>query len=194
MGISSKVVIPKVEDILSKINKDSITMIELGNQHIDHNPGGIGTPAKPFYESKGINHISIDKNGKDGAIALDLSKDIPVVYEGGCDILTNHGTTEHIPNQETVFKNIHGMCAEGGYMIHQVPIPKTWHGHCIFYYDLKFFDELASMNGYEVIENRLLNEGMYVGNRAMIWCVLRKLKNSDYVGIPYIIDEKGNKI
>lgn len=194
MGICSKVVIPKVEDILSKIDKDSITMIELGNQHIDHKHRGIGTPAKPFYESKGIKHISVDINGKDGAVPLDLSKEIPMRRGGGCDVLTNHGTTEHIHNQDIVFKNIHNMCAEGAYMIHQVPIPGTWRGHCIFYYDLEFFDKLASMNGYEVIENRLLNEGMYVDNRAMIWCVLRKLNDSDFVGIPYSIDKQGNKI
>lgn len=193
MGICSKVVIPKIEDILSKIDKESITMIELGNQHIDHNRSGVGTPAKGFYQSKGINHISVDINGKDGAVAMDLSRDIPEVHEGGCDILTNHGTTEHIPNQDTVFKNIHNMCSEGCYMVHQVPLPGTWPGHCIFYYDLEFFDKLADMNGYEVIENKLLNEGMYVGGRSMIWCVLRKSKDSDFVGIPYSINKRGVK-
>lgn len=194
MGICSKVVIPKVEDILSKIDKDPITMIELGNQHVDGDNRGVGIPAKPFYESKGIKHISVDINGKDGAIALDLSKEIPMRNVSSCDVLTNHGTTEHIPNQNIVFKNIHNMCYEGCYMIHQVPIPGTWPGHCIFYYDLEFFDKLASMNGYEVIENRLLNEGAYVGNRALTWCVLKKVDNSDFMGIPYSINTRGDKV
>jgi SAM-dependent methyltransferase len=168
MGICEKVILPKIENLLSLIKTNPIRMIELGNQHFNN-----GNVAKYYFESKGINHISIDLNGKDGALSLDLTGEINI---DPADIVTNHGTSEHVLDQQKLFKNIDKLCKPGGYMVHQVPMIGTWlnHENCYHRYNIHYFENLASFFDYEVLENKELNEGVYVGSKNMIWCILRK--------------------
>lgn len=168
MGICEKVILPKVEDVISKLKVKKVRMIELGNQHFND-----GRIAKEYYTNKGIDHVSIDINGLDGALPLDLTKEISVKP---ANIVTNHGTTEHIKDQKACFDNIDKLCKKGGYMIHQVPMVGTWkhHANCFHRYTLDSFLEISKEYGYTIVENRELNEGIYTGSKNMIWCILKK--------------------
>lgn len=120
-------------------------IIELGNQHFHTNDARMdshcGTHvAKRWAESLGIEHVSIDTNGLDGALALDLSK--PIYGVEPADIVTNFGTSEHvgIEGQDQCFANIRDLCKPGGVMLHAIPLVGYWPGHSDVDYDGDFFD------------------------------------------------------
>ena len=151
-----------------------LSMMELGNQSVLS-----GTPhnvAKVYFEELGINHISIDINGLNGALALDLTKpELFYGYRCQFDVLTNVGVTEHvepIDKQYECFSIIHDVVKPGGIMIHLVPdveeldMSGAWKKHCSIYYNKKFFTELADCCNYTVLEDKVI-----FGLRAV---VLRK--------------------
>ena len=79
-------------------------MLELGNQRIRNNVQKEykikEITGKQYFESLGVIHYSIDKNGKDGAIPLNLSKPITDnFWLNKFDIGTNFGTLEHIKKE-----------------------------------------------------------------------------------------------
>ena len=145
---------------------ENVNMCELGNQrmwgslHID----GIKRRFKRGKEGKGDgfyltkdyflnlkkikSFVSIDLNARDGSLPLDLTKPIQIDNIGGpFNLVTNFGTTEHVPDQYPCFKNIHDLCSVGGLMYHVVPRVNYWDGkgcgckkaHCPYYYDSDFF-------------------------------------------------------
>jgi hypothetical protein len=131
------------------------SILELGNQMI-REPHRQAGPAKHYFEKMGACHTSVDINGKDGALKLDLNS--PLVISGGpFDLVTNFGTSEHVENQKSVFENIHYHCAEGGVMIHQVPlIHGKWKNHGLYEYTADKFRRLAYANNYDILH---LEEG-----------------------------------
>ncbi len=68
---------------------------------------------KRIMQWLGATHTSIDLNGRDRALRLDLSQPLPADLLGRFDLVTNAGTTEHIVtgddfrDQWQVFKSIH---------------------------------------------------------------------------------------
>ena len=135
---------------LLNVDCRNIRMCELGNQRMWT---GVGLPhetGKQYFEEMGMEHVSLDINGLDGSLPLDLS--IPVSVElGKFDIVTNMGTTEHVGNQFHAFRNIDCFCRVGGYMVHQVPLVGYYRRHCPFHYDTRFFQKLSELSGYEII-------------------------------------------
>lgn len=125
-----------------------LNILELGNQIIKHLNR---MPSKEWYTSKGAKHTSIDLNGLDGALKLDLDKPLPESMNSKYDLVTNHGTTEHVDNQYQVFKNIHNACRNGGLMVHAVPLREHWDKHCRWYYMEEFFYDLAKACNYRII-------------------------------------------
>jgi len=129
-------------------------MLELGNQQLDS-----GAPCKPVFEGSGIEHVSVDLNGRDGAIPIDLSQpstDWPCYF----DVVTNSGTTEHVEpfeGQYEAFKNIHNWLKVGGLAIHNLPDGDslqesgTWRGHCNNSYSVRFVRMLAAGNSYDIL-------------------------------------------
>lgn len=126
--------------------------------------------AKDYFNKikKVKSHTSMDINGKNGALNIDLRK--PVDSNLNFDVITNFGTTEHVESnwpddQYMSFKNIHDMCKVGGIMFHQVPKADNWQGknaglntaHCPYYYYEEFFKQLAEVNGYEIYLNTSWN-------------------------------------
>lgn len=150
-------------------------MIELGSQELFP---FTGESAKTYYTNNNIWHTSIDLNGQNGALRLDLTKPIDLAP---ADIVTNHGTTEHVSLQEPTFKNIHNLCKVGGYMLHTVPLIGTWPGHGEYYYSLEFFSQLAKLNNYEVLQLKTINEGEYTGDLDLTWVIFRKINNDPFV-------------
>lgn len=172
MGICEKLMLPKVISLIQKFESDQVRMIELGNQHFND-----GRVSKTFFKSMNVDHTSIDLNGLDESLPLNLCEDIILDQ---ADIITNFGTSEHVDDQRMVFKNIHNLCKTKGYIINVVPIVGTWPNHCNYYYTNTFFDELAKINSYDILENTTLNEGRYVGSENLICCIFRKTLNSEF--------------
>lgn len=137
------------------------TLLELGNKK---NPDGV---YKDAFRSLGINHISVDWNGQDGAVKLDLRKPLCL---GDFDMVTNFGTTEHVDQQEPCWRNIHEAVKVGGWLVSMTPYPGDWTWHGEWYPTAEFYHELAELNGYEV-------ERLYVDRaapRRNWYCRLRK--------------------
>jgi SAM-dependent methyltransferase len=137
--------------ILDRYNdKTKINLLELGNQKILYDDKTF-IVSKIFLEKLGVKHVSVDINGLDGSIILDLTKPLPTDMISIFDIVTDFGTIEHIEKQEQVFKSVHDACKIGGYMIHSLPLNGYWVGHCPYHYENNFPDNLAYKNGYELI-------------------------------------------
>ena len=166
MGIS-KDNIDLMDMALSAIGKDSfngLQICELGNQRMRFGQYETG---KEYLSAHGAIHISIDRNGMDGAIVLDLAKPIKL-WRGKFDLVTNYGTSEHVQNQKACFDNINNFCKAGGAMVHAVPFKGTYKTHCNFHYDTEFFVELAKERGYTIV----LNEVRKRTNKKALVCVV----------------------
>lgn len=156
MGIG-EIALSAINDVIKRCSADTkkIKMCELGNQVVKCVKPRIS--AKQYFTSRGIEHISFDINGADGAIKINLAEDIYKThpkYVGYFDILTNCGTTEHIAGgQFEVFKNIHSLVRSGGYFYHLVPCRTAghWINHGFYRYSVEFFTLLSKECGYEII-------------------------------------------
>jgi len=159
MGISIQ-----LHNEVEKYIFNDINMIELGNQYFYVN--GIQKDlCKPYFEQMGIKHISIDINGKDGVLKLNLCNSInlkPV------DIVTNFGTSEHVKNQYMCFKNIHGFCKLGGLIMHEVPEEGSFLKHGLYWYIHNFFINIYANQKIIELKNLKYPDG------NLIFCIIKK--------------------
>ena len=143
---------------------EGISMIELGNQRVI--TGAKESTAKEYFTNVGMHHTSIDINGEDGALPLDL-RCPELFYDFRCkyDVLTNLGVTEHvepIDKQYECFSIIHDVVKPGGIIIHIVPdveeldMSGAWANHCTIYYMKEFFEKLAEHCNYTMLENKVI--------------------------------------
>ena len=95
---------------------------------------------------------------KDGGLQYNLNYSITSHLEikGKYDLVTNHGTSEHIYNQVTCFEAIHHLTKEGGLMFHSLNC-QGWAdggglGHGFFLYQPKFVHLLAKDNNYKIVD------------------------------------------
>lgn len=103
---------------------------------------------KPFFESCGFRHVSIDLNGT-GDLQLNLTQPIDVKAIGGpFDVVTNYGTTEHVEEQEPCWRNVHALVKVGGYLISATPL--DWPKHGRWYPSEQWYREFCELNGYEL--------------------------------------------
>jgi len=107
---------------------------------------------KQYFESLGFRHISIDQNGLDGALRMDLTKPLNL---GTFDMVTNIGTTEHVSEgdwngQVRCWKNIMEAMHVGSVLVSLTPAPGAWQHHGVWYPKERFFHELARLNGLKV--------------------------------------------
>ena len=147
----------RLYETLSKEWKPGQTVLELGAQ--DFKPDTYDGPmptmggqfrwltARKFYALFGMTYESIDLNGQQGAMKLDLNavSDIGRQF----DLVTNHGTTEHVFNQACAFRLIHNATRPGGMIVHVVPT-QGYENHGLYSYTPRFFQELAGANNYTV--------------------------------------------
>lgn len=132
---------------------------------------------KHYFQSLGIEHISIDWNGEDGALPLDLRQPQWEAL-GEFDMITNIGTTEHVSEQYPVWENIHHLCRVGGIIVSITPYAggNDWWWHGNWYPTESFFHEFAKHNGYEIEK---IGIGRETPNRNQ--CVrLRKLRDKPF--------------
>lgn len=126
-----------------------LKLCEYGNLTIEHPKF---KTSKQYFENEGAYHVSIDWNGRDGALKLDLSKPISGIGEP-FDMVTNCGVTEHVKeSQYHAFKNMHDLVRPGGILYDSVPKTGHWKGHCYWRYNTFFFEALANANGYKIIK------------------------------------------
>ena len=145
-----------------------LRMLELGNQRFRSSALGAKVAAKRVFELFGVDHMSIDLNGLDGALPLDLSRPItdPKLI-GAFDVVTNFGTSEHVSDQLECWQNIHRFVRVGGLVISAVPHPGYPPGHCEYFYEESFFEGLAAYAGYSI-------ETLARTESNLITCVMRR--------------------
>jgi len=116
-------------------------MLELGNKKTGN------ASYKSYFVQQGIDHVSIDWNGMDGALKMDLRKRIEL---DPFDMVTNFGTTEHVSEQYPVWENIHRLCKVGGVIVSMCPMPGDWWWHGEWYPKESFYVEFARLNCYMI--------------------------------------------
>ena len=157
-------------------------MLELGNQNIRN--GNISEKTgKEYYSKRGIIHTSIDLNGEDGALEIDLSRlFMDKEWSNYFDIITNSGTTEHVEPKKAqyiAFMNIHNWLKVGGIAVHLVPDINEleekgkWKKHCNNYYSMNFFEILANENNYELISLKIIN--------GLVCACLKKMEDKPFM-------------
>jgi hypothetical protein len=140
--------------------------------------------SKHLFEKLGVEHVSVDLNGDDGALELDLTKDFrnqpqdksvnlyndPNAklelgeynkYYEYFDVVTNCGTTEHIDNQfghnnYMGWKNLHNLLRVDGLHFSSLPALGYWHEHCNIYYNRDFFEKLCKFCNYKLLYNEII--------------------------------------
>jgi hypothetical protein len=166
----------------------NIRICELGDQRMKWHPDGI---AKTFFINNGaIEHVSIDINGRNGAINLDLSKDLLLMHpewKEYFDLVTNYGTAEHVSNGiYECFKNIHDVCKVNGIIINDGPPDCCCPWHSPYHYRPYFFPELAKRCGYKTL---LFDARVVEGrrgckenkDRTLVIAVFQKINNNKFI-------------
>jgi hypothetical protein len=179
-------------NLVQKHKGNAKTMLELGSQntYFDSEPTGI---AKQYYQSQGFDHVSVDLNAEYGSIAKDLSQ----LHDlGTYDLVTDFGTSEHVPDFYMCWLNKHKACKIGGLIISENPKVNNWHGHGYHYVTMEFYSEFAKLAGYEILE---IGEHAAMGNVTDGWnvyAVLQKTKarfpsREVFEALPYESSKKG---
>lgn len=167
-------------------------MLELGNQCINNK--GIEHIkekwGKDYFLNIGINHISIDWNGENGALKLDLTKPLDTKFNNFFEIVTNCGTTEHINLQYEVFKNLHDCGKKECFYINCVPLDteqnKKIHGvhtspHGLYEYHTNFFIKLCELCNYEIIDINTDKSTWAVNNQGLCNAIYKKTNNNIFI-------------
>lgn len=153
-------------------------MLELGNQTLYvPKPPYPGFPpkhlnrtsspdhmAKPFFESVGWRHVSVDLNGQGGAKVHDLCQ--PLQFVDPFDVATDFGTSEHVRDLYWCLRNLHDNTRKGSRIFHANPEPRSWPGHGFWYRSHAFYEEYAALAGYEILD---LHRAPACGNTTDGW-------------------------
>ena len=167
-----------------------VKMLELGSQRLvkkSFNDRSIKKfeNSKKYFQSFGMEHVSFDINNKWESLYVDLSK-VQEDWQGYFDILTNYGTTEHVRGgQYQAFKNVHNFVRVGGIMCHCNPmVGRIQLGHPVYdsvYYHEDFYQKLADLNGYEVIEMQVMKDLRRNKKKGgNITCILKKINDEPF--------------
>ena len=121
-------------------------MLELGDK-LDNN-----VVYKHWFVSLGFHHVSIDLNGNNGALPMDLTRPLNL---GTYDMVTNIGTSEHVSEdawsgQVACWRNMLDAMHVGSVLICDTPAPGTWRRHGTWYPYPEFYRELARLNGLKL--------------------------------------------
>ena len=129
-----------------------LRVLELGNKQ---NRTGL---YRDWYLAQGATeYVSVDWNGKDGAIEHDMRKELDLGLEP-FDVVTNLGFTEHVTEQEGAWRNIHNAVMPGGVVCCCLPFPfkgyeratPNWERHGYWQPTLEWMRGLAQANNYLV--------------------------------------------
>jgi hypothetical protein len=149
-------------------------------------------PAKIYFNHIGMNHTSIDWNGKNGAIKQDCRDDLIQVMNQTFDIITNLGFSEHVgeqdsesnmkKNQYAFYRNCHNFGKVGTLYFHYTPRNFHWRKHGVVDYNREFFNELMRINNYEILlAPTYISTERYVGNFNMIVTSFTKVNDDQFM-------------
>jgi len=173
---------------------NGLRLLEMGNQAIRRNAkasynieSGI---SKVYFLGLGCNHHSIDWNGLDGAIPLDLTLPVPIPnFMKYFDIVTDFGDMEHVRGFEdwmegtghwNAWKNIHDMGKAGCLYVHTIPMVGSFKGHGSYHYTLEFFENLCKANDYEILILRAVQCDPRHHRRDYVFCSYIKRVDQDF--------------
>lgn len=169
-------------------------MLELGNQAIrvkaqvayDIHTG----KSKAYFLGLRCHHHSIDWNGQDGAIPLDLTLPIPIPrFMKYFDVITDFGDMEHIRGHKdwlegfghwNAWKNIHDMGKVGCLYVHTVPMVGSLKNHGSFHYTLEFFENLCKVNSYHLLLLRPVQCDPRITTREYVFCSYIKKEDKPF--------------
>jgi len=179
VGINKEAIylINKWKDLKQVESFLGVRVCELGNQHIRHELVQHNT-GKSWFASLGAEHVSVDINGEDGSLPMDLSRPLPEEWRESFDLVTNFGTSEHVVGQYQLFKNIHDILKVGGCWIHCVPRRGSYPTHSPFKYEAAFFSNLSKFNGYIEL---LLKDVKRRKGKYQVCAILEKATNSEFI-------------
>ena len=115
------------------------SVLELGNKRATRQK-----PYKIAFERLGIRHVSVDLNGADGSLQLDIRQPLNL---GMFDVVTNFGTSEHVSEQEPAWRNMIEAVGANGILVSHTPLA-GWNNHGIWYPSVEFYREFARSNGF----------------------------------------------
>lgn len=167
-------------------------MLELGNQCINNKDIEYLKEkwGKEYFTNNGINHISIDWNGENDALKIDLTLELDDKFYNFFDLITNCGTTEHIELQYDVFKNLHNCAKIGCFFMNSVPldteqnieingVPTNTHG--LYEYHTKFFEQLCKLCDYEIININTDRATWATNNQGYCNAIYKKINNNSFI-------------
>jgi len=115
-------------------------------------PQKAGLFLREFLEGSKLDYTGFDIFPGPKVEIFDLNYQLlPPEHREAYDIVFNFGTTEHVFNQYNCFKVIHEATKPGGWNFHQLPCT-GWMDHGYWVYSPRVFTDLASANGYEIVE------------------------------------------
>jgi hypothetical protein len=160
------------------------------------------------HESIGHSYDSFDLDTLDPkTVSMNLNEDNNIKssrFWQAYDLVTNHGTTEHLFNQASAFKLMHDVCKVGGVMVHVLPCIEPNHG--LYCYSPVLFEALANHNQYDSLlltvtdqPNNNTAPPFYRGyseadlkKTCYVYVALKKKIDADFV-MPSQIFRGGNK-
>jgi hypothetical protein len=146
----------------------SNSILELGAQDLLVDGNSLGY-FKNIYSNYNIE--SLDITGENNSLKLDLSTELYIHKQ--YDLITNFGTSEHVSNQYTCWKNIHSLLNTNGIVISEIPEIGSWKGHCKYYIDYSFFKTMNK--DFEIIDYRSI---YYPNNGYLSYSVLKKISET----------------
>lgn len=157
----------------NKISSDTNILTMVGNN---------SWASRDYFPLVGGNHKSIDMNGKEDSLIVDLRLPIEDNDEYGilnwADLVIDAGTSEHVEVQYYNWKNLYDVCKVGGYVVHILPKVGYWDGHCEFKYTSEFFVQLSDAMGYEIIE---LHDDIESSSRGDVCCIFKKVSDIPFM-------------
>ena len=192
-----------VIDIIKTFHDNFINLniLEFGNQKVPYESESLnslynrynyikqGETVKSFFNHLGMNHISIDINGIDGALSYDCRKSITSLINERFHIITNIGFSEHVGegdieenllnNQYAYFKNAHDLGMNGCTYINEVPAIGDWYQHGIVHYNMSFFKDLAKKMNYDIISLYIYDFG--IDNTNSIFAIYQKVNDNEFI-------------
>ena len=163
------------------------SVCELGSQSMADDKVPLPQSARDYMERIGFEYLAIDIDGAFGALRLDLNEIKQSDIGREFDIVTNHGTTEHLFDQRNCFELMHDLTRVGGIMIHVVPCG-GYRRHGFYLYSVGLFEDVAQANGYKMIHAKEQNDVQGV----LLGVVMRKQMNGKFkVPIQAIYGRRG---
>jgi len=158
------------------------TIMELGSQQAYISEEWNGQYASEWYWKHNISkYHSIDRNGENGAMRLDLAKPIEEqldidqeAFFPQYDLVTDFGTSEHVKNYYICWLNKFNLCKVGGIIYSENPATGNWPGHGKHYITDEFYHDLAQIAPIEVIETGLHPAMQNTTDGWNVWGIIQK--------------------